>query len=188
MSNPSAQRGFTLVELMVVVAITGVLLGAAAVSVGGPTGSISGETHAIAALAREANRKAVSAGPLRSDVAAAGTTHRTELALWTSDSGRLGVTVDVLKEQASPSTDVDKLGTAQHIVASGVTIIGVADEAHTEPGGEYEAFDGEAQVKCRPDGTCDAKTFFLETTGSRKRRTRLIIMPLTGMPIVFEGW
>ena len=188
---PRLAAGLTLVELMVVVAIVGVIASVATVSMReSPTPKGARQVQLVFA---EARRMALTGGPLRPDVRTAlGERARTRV-----DVSRL-VGMEQLEllvfveDPTLPSGVWEIVQTT--VLPPNVQVVGVADAMQTQPGGPAPpALPGGAPVmkRCYPDGTCDGATVFL----SDRRKDpgvedpyRVVVAPLTGVSAVSKGW
>jgi prepilin-type N-terminal cleavage/methylation domain-containing protein len=183
------ERGFTLIELMVVVAIIGVLM---AVAVGSMDRSASAADEASAAAhkLREASRKAIAAGAVRGDVAVANAlVERARLRI-SDEDGRLAIILERVEEDELPSDAFGWVELSRHYVHTGVELYGYADATALDAGAvtPIPLPADDVTVACFPNGTCEPKTLFFRNAGSDAEHMRVVVMPCNGSPIVFNGW
>jgi prepilin-type N-terminal cleavage/methylation domain-containing protein len=174
------QAGFTLTELMVVVSIIGILVTMAIVYLRPRVRPID-VAGRVGDLVREASRRAVALGPLRSDVAIAlGTKARTQITATvttaTSPAPPFNTittatfTLWRLQENPLPASSGTWIALAQYTTDAKVDVESWAPGAvsHTAAGRttSWTAWSPPAgtppPVSCRPDGTCDACTVFFQ--------------------------
>jgi prepilin-type N-terminal cleavage/methylation domain-containing protein len=179
----------TLVELMVALAIVGVMMAAAAVRVDS-TPQVGDQARRLAGLLHETARRAVTGGPIRTDVAIANdlsARSRTRV-FRDGTTGLWVVAVERAEEETEPSTDYAWVETARVTLPEGMEVSGYSAAAELEAGISPAEIEDELLIQCHPDGTCEAQTLYLSAGGEQKRYARIAIMPLTGAPIVFDGW
>lgn len=186
------QRGFTLVELMVVIALVGVIT-SLAVSAGRERARPFDGAQAAAAVVREAARRAVAAGQLRADVlddaaeAAAFGDARTRVVITASSDGQIDVVAELRVEDdtEAASTWVEL---ARRSLGRDFELAGSSPRAELDDGTTPEdaASPGESiELYCAPTGLCDGVTVYFE---GGARRARLVVMPLGGAPATFASW
>lgn len=185
-----AQGGFTLTELMVTVAITGILSATAVVSVKQQKDP-GDEALRLSALARQCSSLAVTHGPLRSDVLAnLGSRARARLVLGAADAnGNQEVSVEVLEEEDLPSNGAVWRLTSRFFLSGGLRVVGTAASSNLASGlgPGADPADG-AELLCYPNGSTDSLTYYLDWGGSASERSRVVVMSMTGEPIVLAGW
>jgi prepilin-type N-terminal cleavage/methylation domain-containing protein len=184
------QSGFTMVELMVVVAIIGILVGLAATALT-KNPEIDG-TRQVAALLAEARRRAISAGPMRADVTAA-TGERARVKVdFTNEGGRGLVWVSVAVEDPSPATTFQWVDVSGQRLPDKVDIYAVGTSAAVDPGGAVPAALGTGTVTRRfyANGTSEAMTVYIRRTSSSGTYSqhRVFVLPLTATPATYKGW
>jgi prepilin-type N-terminal cleavage/methylation domain-containing protein len=204
------ERGLTLVELMVVVAIVGILLTAFAMSFGGRK-PVPEAAQDLSLRLREAARLAISGGVVDQALAEdAPTTARTRIRIRYDSSNEIQlVTVEIRNE--AEAAGAEWFVVSESAVPGGATIHAFEAALRYSPTGWGAAYGGaitgsptftvlrgphatgastaDISFYCRPDGGCDAVTLFVASHGtSQKRRMRVVMMPLQGSPIVFDGW
>jgi prepilin-type N-terminal cleavage/methylation domain-containing protein len=189
MSPRRAERGVTLTELLVVVAIIGVLVSVASVSMSAKPKTID-IANQLGDLVREANRRAVALGPVRTSVALAiGSKARTRIVA--TGTAQPTFTLQRLQENAPPST------AASWIDVASVTIDKVATaDSYGNSVGSYAALTRSTTwsgfvANCYPDGKCDPRTIFLratKATGTFDTYAKLAIMPIGGAVMTRRDW
>ena len=192
-ASQKSQSGFTLVELMVVVAILAVISSVAVLNISsGP--KIGDLSKGLAAKIGEAARLAKSRGPVRADVVAAqGESARSQIAIINNglDQNQT-VRVEVLNENDLPGNSFVWDPTSVIYIPPEVIVAGYRNSADLEggQGGPETALTAGStlEVKCYTTGACDAMTLYLQTTKGGDRRTRVVLMPLNGTPLVYGGW
>lgn len=186
----TGQRGFTLTELLMVVAIVGVLVGLAAVYVR-PTVKPIDVANRVGDFFREASRRAVALGPVRAGVAQAlGSKARTRVRGLTAGP-RPTLVLERLQEDALPATTAQWITVQQYAVDAAAIAeswgAGVGAHAALTRSTDWTALT----VPCFPDGTCAPHTLFIEATtpGSPSDRyARVSVMPLGGAIMTRRDW
>ncbi len=184
-----AERGLTLVELMVVVAIVGVLVAMANVYMK-PSIQAIDVANRVGDLVREANRRAVALGPVRAGVAVAvGTKARTRIR-GISAGPQPTLLLERLQEDPVQDTAV-WVAVVQYTVSRDVAgnswATGVGSHAALARVTDWTGFE----VRCYPDGTCDPHTLFFEAANpgaESERYARMSIMPIGGAIMTRRDW
>ena len=176
------QRGFTLVEMMIVVAILALLTTMAAVVMRGETRAIDAASR-FAGLIQESSRHAVQRGYSSTLATSEGSKRRTRI--------RAGGTPLVFViEELMPGTPAtwDTVETWQ--VPRGVTADGFALAVGGQSSVTMQTDWDDLAASCYPDGTCDALTvFFSSTSGvATERQARVSVLPLGAATHVRTDW
>ncbi len=194
MNRPLAnQRAFTLVELMVVMAILGVLAAAVAVYARPDPRAIDAASL-MADAVREAARRAFSLGPVRADLA---DRHRTEVRIIGNN-----VVIDELVEGALAGTSAWVRVRTKPVITRprrsdfvGWGAVAQIDDNPNNPPAMNTDMTG-FLVRCFPNGTCDPATvYFGEWRLDRYADpapppfayARTIVVPLGGAVIARRG-
>ncbi|HVV86615.1 MAG TPA: prepilin-type N-terminal cleavage/methylation domain-containing protein [Kofleriaceae bacterium] len=183
------RAGFTLVELMVVLAIISILVGLSISILNGKPRAID-LAHDLSTRLGEASRKAVAAGAVRSDVALAqGSPVRTHVLIDVVAAGGGTLTTERLEEDPLPAATASWVELVTVALPKSIIVAGTRDAADLTGQGIQTALgDGDQiEIRCYPDGRCDGKTIYLQTTDHR-RQARVAVLPLGGTPITFDSW
>jgi len=210
------EAGFTLTEMMVVVAIIGILVTMAIVYMRGQPRPID-VANRVGDLAREASRRAVALGPVRSDVAVIMGTARTAVTASRTSVGTPPVTTTTfvlwrLQEDPLPQATgnwiaVQQYKTDVHVLVDSWTA-NVVPYTTTGPTqaitslAAWAAPAGPPPILCKPDGTCTPCSVFFQSsvTGPScdpavasaqpiyEQCAKLAVMPLGGAITTRADW
>lgn len=206
----SVQAGLTLVELMVVVAIVGILMSAAGVMLNQkPTAEDEGRrlAHVIA----EASRKAVAGGAADPEFVKA----QVSIDCLSNESGMARTMVQIYPSgdyqvaaiqrlvEFDENGDIlsqpwDEEIIDKRVVSANVEVRGFRETAELNPGTVPETtLTSGTPVKlcCFPSGSCHPNdpdstsglTIYLRDN-SRMHDARVVVMPLRGVPMVYSEW
>lgn len=187
MNTRTARRGFTLVEMMVVVAILGILTTVATTTLR------SSERPAdvamkIGNLVQSGSRAAVRHGVVRADVVASEGGLKRRARLVATGMPRVTFFVQVLAEDPTPTWHT----LATYSVPNSVTVEGYAPSV-----GDYATLAGSMStdwssfaLNFDPSGSSNSVTLFLSAQqgATQDRRARLSVLPLGTATFVRSGW
>lgn len=182
------ERGFTLAEMMTVVAIIGVLVSLAIVYMR-PHARPLDVAQRLGTMASEANRLALQYGPVRSDIAQVEGKSRTRITAELVDS-TLQFTLWLVEEAAPPTTAIMLVPIQTYPVPRTITADAYATSVGTystvTPVTDWSTFT----LNCYPNGTCDGRTLFFSSGSgmSSERQARLSILPIGGGGHVLRSW
>jgi prepilin-type N-terminal cleavage/methylation domain-containing protein len=181
------QRGFTLIELMVVVTILGLL--AAAVSVYmRPQRTVIDAANVTADVVREAARIAFAKGPVRADVVnALGYSYRTKMNV-ESEALVLRQLVENVAPGSASWVEIRRVALVavdrQVVLTGWKPIAQVNDGTFASPPAVATDFSG-LELHCWADGHCDAGTIYF--AGPNGTAARTVILPLGGAVLARRG-
>jgi len=171
---------------MVVVAIIGVLASLAAVTTNNDP-KIEETANLLALRISDAAREAKSAGPVVDTVAAAeGDSFRTRLFIADDGDGQY-FSVDLRVEDTATTSSYLEVG--RSYVRRDTIVAGVEEGfARTETGGTVTTLPSNYELLCSPGTGCGPVTFYLKTTDSAATKYRVVVMPLSTLPLVLADW
>lgn len=193
MTKITRQRGFTLVELMAVVAIIGIVVTTASVYLRTSVRPID-VANRVGDLVRDASEQAVAMGPVRADVAVAlGSRARTRIRgiAGTAPDFVPTFVVERLQEDAAPLTSSQWLEMGRYTVD-----IAIVAESFSNGVGAHGALPlvtdwSTFSALCYPDGTCQSRTLYLQykkAGPTSDNFARVSIMPLGGAIMTRKDW
>ncbi|HWU91036.1 MAG TPA: prepilin-type N-terminal cleavage/methylation domain-containing protein [Kofleriaceae bacterium] len=187
---PGPPRGFTLTEVMVVVAIVGVLISMALVYLQPKVKSIDVATR-VGDLVREASRRAIALGPVRPDVALGLASKARTRVRGTTSGPRPTFVLERLQEDPPSSHGGAWIAVLQYTVDKNTVgeswAPGVGSHSALTRSADWTTFE----ARCYPDGTCDARTLFFEAAVAgvpSDRYARMSIMPIGGAIMTQQDW
>ena len=193
----SGQRGMTLVELMVVVAILSVLSAAAVVTIN-PTLRLKDQANLVAQRIAEAARLAIRNGPGPEEIITnpVFTSDITSRSLFSARSRLLidkdandRVFMSVQLREATPGLETDFTETRSSWLSADVHgNVGFQRDSTVNPAGyTYSTTSLPLEILCYPDGRCESATVYLQNTDENEF-VRITNLNIQGTPLVFSGW
>lgn len=183
-------HGFTLTELMISIAIIGVLIAMIMVMIN-PTPTPRDVSQRVADLVREGSREAVNFGPVRPNVLAANATLTKARACVVGGVDGTGATTFTLQllQEAATVTQTTYSWTSQSTFTVPKTISSVAYAASVGNYAGVTPLTSWASFKlcCYADGTCDPYTAFFQNTrasGGVNYQARVSVLPIGAQPII----
>lgn len=180
-----AFRGFTLIEMMVVVAIVAIMTTLAVVSARTSTRPIDVATR-FAGLVQSGSRNAVRLGVVRSDVATAEGSKRRARIRATGTTHPLFI-LEVLSEDPTPTWSV----VSTYQVPRAVEIVGYTNSVATyTSAGSISSDWTQFSLGFEPSGSSNSVTLFFSADqgATQDRKARASVLPLGTATFVRTGW
>lgn len=189
----AGQRGFSIIELMIVVVIMGVLASAAVVAMS-PDPDVEDEANKIAALVNEGARLAISGGPVDPTRSSTGLQARGRISVRQDPNGQY-----LLIERLDDQLGFTEIERKRVYLGRRVRVVGMRPSAEINPGtAGFPLPPTGVSINCRPDATCTlggelepptGATLYLQDARRPDRKARVVVLPLNGMMTqMFTGW
>ena len=183
-----SQGGFTLVEVMVVVAIVSILIGLAVVMVN-PTPTPRDVSQRLSDMVREASREAINFGTIRANVSTTLSSKARACVVGSVNAaGQTVFTENLLVESATvASTAYTWISQQTYTVPKQITTIAFATSVGNYAGVTPLNVWSNFKLCCYPDGTCDPYSAFFQSTkssGGPNYQARISVLPLGAMPVI----
>jgi len=182
-----ADAGFTLVEMMVVLAIIAILAGLAAARVADGK-DLDQIANQAGNSVREASRLSAAAGPVSPQALTAGETAQVRLHIWGDAANDKQIVA--IEKFTDPGAGLVWRVLSSFAITGKQRIVGYRSAPDINPGSAPQISLGPADqvtIDCNPRGACAASTLYFEDAG-KGTRMKVVTMPLHGAPQVIRGW
>lgn len=186
-----AERGFTMTEMMIVVAIISVLVGMAIVYVKPKVKPID-VANRVGDMVREANRRAIALGPVRANVAQAVPSKKARTRVTATAGLQPTFTLWRLEEDPNPTiANGAWMPIVSYVVDRNVKADSFGPDVGSRASLPIDTDFSNFSVLCYPDGSCEPRSLFFEQvdpTSVAERQARMSIMPLGGAIMTRRDW